>query len=255
MRTFVACVVAEGFGEHVGFPPFGDSVILEVGEVADESGVVFFGLFSSADDDWSNAVWMGGVEAHFCADPFCSFAASVSAFPPDIYAKTVVSVGFEHCRSVPEGITIVVVLEDGAVVAPSVADDFGEAFTGYADEVCGAMGWIVHGGVAVPPRAFPARIAVGFVEEVVQAVVLIFGFGVVNFAEIALFVEFAGGNRVLLVVAGFGHHVCEAVFLDGVVEEVCLGDGCDAGWHRANHVFSVFHRFYGVFNVVWGFGE
>ena len=42
----MASVVAEGYWEHVGFPPLGDVVFFEVGQVSGEARIVFFGLFA-----------------------------------------------------------------------------------------------------------------------------------------------------------------------------------------------------------------
>ena len=55
----------------------------------------------------------------------------------------------ELLRQVSGDVERVIGEEYRAVVAPSVADDFGEAFACYADQMCGAVGWVVHGGVAV----------------------------------------------------------------------------------------------------------
>ena len=188
----MACVVAEGFWEEVGFPPLGDVVFFEVWQAAGEACVVFFGLLAAAYDDGSEAVWVGGVETHFCSDPFCSFAAAVCAFPPDVYAECMAAVGAEHCRRIPEGIVVGVVLQDAAVVSPAVADDLGESLAGYADELGCGVGGVVHGGHAVSPCSLALGIAVGLVVEVVQTIVLVFGLAVVNLAETALIVKFAG---------------------------------------------------------------
>ena len=59
----------------------------------------------------------------------------------------------------------------------------------------------------------------------------------------------------LLVVAGLGHHVGQAVLFYGVGEEVGLFERGIAGGDGGDDVFSVFHGFYGVFDVVGAFGE
>ena len=59
----------------------------------------------------------------------------------------------------------------------------------------------------------------------------------------------------LLVVAGLGHHVGEAVLFYGVGEEVGFIEGGKTGGDGGDDVFSVFHGNDGVLDVVGGLGE
>ncbi len=89
----------------------------------------------------------------------------------------------------------------------------GQAFAGDTDKLACAVGRVVHRGKTVPPGA----LAIPEIKAL-QAGVLVFGFRVIEGAEFALLVELAGGDCGLLVMAGLGHHIGQAVFFDRVEE-------------------------------------
>jgi hypothetical protein len=84
---------------------------------------------------------------------------------------------------------------------------------------------------------------------------MVFAFTVVDLAEFALLVEFAGRDGGLAVPGGLGHHVEEAGALDGVFEGVALIESGPGGGDGAEDVLAVFESEGGLFDVEGRVGE
>lgn len=108
--AFVAAVVTEGGGEHVGGPPLFFFVLFEDGGLAGKAAGVLFLQGAPLYGGGAEAVGVGVEEAHFVPVVLGALRSFVGAFPPDFDAETGAAVGLKESGFVPEGVVVDVVV-------------------------------------------------------------------------------------------------------------------------------------------------